>query len=291
MGPTVKENGVLKLVHPGGLVEIHTTPITAAEVMKMNPRHCVARPDVFKYPWIVVRPESVLRPGTLFYVVPHHTMRKLMLKAQEKELQQARQLIAQHSTENKSFNKGNREKSIFKHNGGNKQSRVACFDQSATDYASVDLSHFNSTPPSHSTDQSFGSQASGLSAFSEVMNSSEEAATGKKERNYQQAVTPNIVQRRDEGHGRRRAEMDPQKLQLTLERLVSVQRPTGNCTTLPMTENSNRMMSGLKSCLKTRETTNMSTTNLRVRFMLPGDEEKIMRTRSWLLEISPEAAP
>ena len=78
MGIPTGEKGVLKLVYPGGYVEIHTEPITAAEVMRKNPRHCVARPDVFKFPYIVVRPESVLFPGRVFYVVPNRTIYRLL---------------------------------------------------------------------------------------------------------------------------------------------------------------------------------------------------------------------
>ncbi|KAJ0013392.1 hypothetical protein Pint_21404 [Pistacia integerrima] len=77
-GSVSRENGVLKLVYPGGFVELHEKPITAAEVMKRNPRHCVTRPDVFKFPWVVVKPESVLKPGRVFYVVPNHTLRRLI---------------------------------------------------------------------------------------------------------------------------------------------------------------------------------------------------------------------
>lgn len=69
-------------MHPGRYVEIHTEPITAAEVMKRNPRHCITRPDVFKCPWVLVRPESVLVPGKVFFIVPNHTIYKL-LKAHE----------------------------------------------------------------------------------------------------------------------------------------------------------------------------------------------------------------
>lgn len=72
-GAATKE-GVIKLVYPRGHVEIHREPITAGEVMKRNPRHCVARPDIFKFPWIVIRPESVLQPGRVFFVVPRHTI-------------------------------------------------------------------------------------------------------------------------------------------------------------------------------------------------------------------------
>ncbi|KAL9677574.1 hypothetical protein QQ045_005807 [Rhodiola kirilowii] len=51
---TKKQKGVLKLVHPGRHVEIHKQPITAAEVIKKNPRHSITRPEVFKFPWLVV---------------------------------------------------------------------------------------------------------------------------------------------------------------------------------------------------------------------------------------------
>ncbi|KAF8015451.1 hypothetical protein BT93_H1075 [Corymbia citriodora subsp. variegata] len=78
MDAITRKKPVLKLVHPGGLAERHKKPITAAEVMKKNPRHFVTRPDVFKFPWIVVRPESVLQPGDVFYIVPFHTVRGLL---------------------------------------------------------------------------------------------------------------------------------------------------------------------------------------------------------------------
>ncbi|KAK9140840.1 hypothetical protein Scep_010521 [Stephania cephalantha] len=78
MGIIKRENGVLKLVHPGGYVEVLTEPVSAAEILRKNPRHCITRPDVFKFPWIVVRPESVLQPGRVFYVVPNHTLYSLL---------------------------------------------------------------------------------------------------------------------------------------------------------------------------------------------------------------------
>ncbi|GLT28191.1 hypothetical protein SLA2020_031410 [Shorea laevis] len=78
MGVAVREEGLLKLVHPDRFVEIHMQPITAAEVMMKNPRHCIARPDVFENPWIVVRLESVLHLGRVFFIVPNHTLHKLL---------------------------------------------------------------------------------------------------------------------------------------------------------------------------------------------------------------------
>ena len=74
---TKEEHGVLKLVHPGGFVEVHKNPITAAAVMEKNPRHCITWPDVFRYPWIVVRAEAVLKPGRVFFIVPFRTIHRL----------------------------------------------------------------------------------------------------------------------------------------------------------------------------------------------------------------------
>lgn len=73
-----QKRALLKLVHPGRITETYDNPITAAEIMNKYPRHCVTRPDVFKYPWVVVQSESVLQPGDVFYVVPCHTIRWLL---------------------------------------------------------------------------------------------------------------------------------------------------------------------------------------------------------------------
>jgi len=75
---TRSEEGVLKLVHPGRYVEIHRSPVVASKIMEENPRHFVTRPDVFRFPWIVVRPESMLMPGKVFYIVPCHTLYRLV---------------------------------------------------------------------------------------------------------------------------------------------------------------------------------------------------------------------
>lgn len=78
MGLVKSEEGVLKLVYRGGVVECHRVPILAGDVLDKHPRHCIARPDVFTNPWIVVRPESILRPGDVFYVVSFRTLRSLL---------------------------------------------------------------------------------------------------------------------------------------------------------------------------------------------------------------------
>lgn len=72
---------MLKLVHPGGFVEVHYAPMAAALVMAKNPRHCVTRPDVFKFPWIVVRPESLLKPGKVYFIVPFRTIHQLLVRS------------------------------------------------------------------------------------------------------------------------------------------------------------------------------------------------------------------
>ncbi|KAA8543480.1 hypothetical protein F0562_021025 [Nyssa sinensis] len=88
---STKERAVLKLVHPGRYVEIHTEPITAEEVLRKNPRHCIARPDVFKFPWIVVRQESVLLPGNVFYIVPNRTIYHLLKARGQREQSSSQQ--------------------------------------------------------------------------------------------------------------------------------------------------------------------------------------------------------
>lgn len=78
MGVTTKEKGVLKLVHPGRHVEYHRKAITAEEIMSKNPRHSITRTDFFKNSDILVRPESVMVPGQVFYIVPNKTIHKLL---------------------------------------------------------------------------------------------------------------------------------------------------------------------------------------------------------------------
>ncbi|PWA82205.1 hypothetical protein CTI12_AA180260 [Artemisia annua] len=73
-----KDNAVIKLVRPGGIVELYKHPIKAAQVMERYPRHFVTPPDVFRFPNIVVKPESVLKPGEVFYIVPYHTIYRLL---------------------------------------------------------------------------------------------------------------------------------------------------------------------------------------------------------------------
>ncbi|MED6156215.1 hypothetical protein PIB30_012492 [Stylosanthes scabra] len=75
-----RESHLLKLVHPGGLVEFHTKPVFASDVMNRNPRHFVTRPDIFRFPWIVVSPHSILTPGNVFFIVPCRTIRNLLKK-------------------------------------------------------------------------------------------------------------------------------------------------------------------------------------------------------------------
>ncbi|KAK9071577.1 hypothetical protein SSX86_008005 [Deinandra increscens subsp. villosa] len=78
MGKVSKESGVLKLVRAGGIVQVYKHPIIAAQIMERYPRHCVTRPDFFRNPCIVVKPESVLRPGKVFFIVPYHTVYRLV---------------------------------------------------------------------------------------------------------------------------------------------------------------------------------------------------------------------
>ncbi|KAG2612423.1 hypothetical protein PVAP13_4KG281225 [Panicum virgatum] len=68
----------VKLVFPGGHVELLDRPTQAAEVMARHPRFCVARPDVFREPaGAVAAPDAVLQLGDKYYVVPCSTVRRL----------------------------------------------------------------------------------------------------------------------------------------------------------------------------------------------------------------------
>ncbi|GJN38676.1 hypothetical protein PR202_gb27741 [Eleusine coracana subsp. coracana] len=69
----------VKLVFPGGQVELLDRPTLAAEVMARHPRFCVARPDVFREPaGAVTAPDTVLQLGHKYYVVPSSTVRRLL---------------------------------------------------------------------------------------------------------------------------------------------------------------------------------------------------------------------
>ncbi|KAH7650578.1 hypothetical protein IHE45_17G025900 [Dioscorea alata] len=70
-------NVVVKIIYPGRHIELHDKPIIAAEIMKKNPRCVVTHPDIFRHPWSVVSPETVLMQGKKFFVVPITTIRKL----------------------------------------------------------------------------------------------------------------------------------------------------------------------------------------------------------------------
>ncbi|GMI91902.1 hypothetical protein HRI_002859500 [Hibiscus trionum] len=71
------KNMFVKIVHPGGHVELHDRPILAAEIIHRNPKCVVAHPHVFQQPWAIVAPETELTLGRKFYVVPISTIRKL----------------------------------------------------------------------------------------------------------------------------------------------------------------------------------------------------------------------
>lgn len=72
-----RKNMFVKIVHPGGHVELHDRPILASEIIYRNPRCVVAHPHVFQQPWAIVKPETELMLGQKFYVVPVTTIRKL----------------------------------------------------------------------------------------------------------------------------------------------------------------------------------------------------------------------
>ncbi|KAI5660436.1 hypothetical protein M9H77_29229 [Catharanthus roseus] len=95
----------VKIVHPGGHVELYDRPISAADIIHRNPKCCVAYPNVFKQPWAIVPPETNLMPGLKFYVVPLSTIRKLQRLAKKKY----NPLLFQESIKNSQNNSGREE--------------------------------------------------------------------------------------------------------------------------------------------------------------------------------------
>eukprot|EP01018_Ginkgo_biloba_P023352 Gb_22402 [translate_table: standard] len=72
---------MVRIVHPGGAVEIFSIAITAKQIMDRYPKFCVTTPDVFERPWeAVVGQETILMPGDKFFLVPLSTVRKLQRK-------------------------------------------------------------------------------------------------------------------------------------------------------------------------------------------------------------------
>ncbi|KAL6005918.1 hypothetical protein ACLOJK_039963 [Asimina triloba] len=71
------KNMLVKIVLPGGLIELHDRPILVAEIMLKYPRCCVTHPHVFRQPWAVLAPDTALTLGQKFYVLPISTLRKL----------------------------------------------------------------------------------------------------------------------------------------------------------------------------------------------------------------------
>ncbi|PWA98505.1 hypothetical protein CTI12_AA017760 [Artemisia annua] len=76
----------VKIVHPGGHAELHDRPVLAAEIIRRNPKCCVAHPNVFKQPWAIVQPDTMLIPGQKVYVVPISTIRKLQKMSIKKSI-------------------------------------------------------------------------------------------------------------------------------------------------------------------------------------------------------------
>ncbi|PIN00077.1 hypothetical protein CDL12_27418 [Handroanthus impetiginosus] len=70
----------VKIVYPGGRVELHDQPILAAELLNRNPKCCVAHPTIFRQPYAVVSPTTTLVLGQKYYIVPISIIKKLLLK-------------------------------------------------------------------------------------------------------------------------------------------------------------------------------------------------------------------
>ncbi|XP_019167458.1 PREDICTED: uncharacterized protein LOC109163166 [Ipomoea nil] len=99
------KSAVVKIVHPGGHVELHDAPVLVAEIMNRNPKCCVARPNVFQQPWAaILAPDTTLMPGHKFYVVPKGTVRKLQSLALKRFPSMAREIQKpQHDEEEEDY--------------------------------------------------------------------------------------------------------------------------------------------------------------------------------------------
>ncbi|GAA0173998.1 hypothetical protein LIER_27483 [Lithospermum erythrorhizon] len=103
------KSSFVRIVHPGGHVELHDRPILAGEIMLRNPRCCVAYPHVFKQPTAIVPAETTLMPGQKFYVVPVTTIKKLRRKMRQYSPSMSRDFVTshqQHSSDNVNINSG-----------------------------------------------------------------------------------------------------------------------------------------------------------------------------------------
>ncbi|CAK7349151.1 unnamed protein product [Dovyalis caffra] len=77
-------SSALKIIHAGGRIECYYMAIPAARILEKYPSHALAKPEVFRRPWdSVVRPEKILTPGQKFFLVPHHTVKKLRRKSRK----------------------------------------------------------------------------------------------------------------------------------------------------------------------------------------------------------------
>lgn len=88
MGIVASGADVLTLVHPGRRIELFQQPVSAGELMRKYPRHCIARPDVFEFPWIAVHPEAILPCGCVFFLVPYYTIHSLLKSRRQQQQQQ-----------------------------------------------------------------------------------------------------------------------------------------------------------------------------------------------------------
>lgn len=99
------KNLFVKVVHPGGRIELYNRPVEAAELLQRHPKCCVAHPTVFQQPYNIVSPTTTLVLGQKYYVVPVETIRKLQLKLKHTALEKRRdnvQLSNDHHHKQKS---------------------------------------------------------------------------------------------------------------------------------------------------------------------------------------------
>lgn len=297
-----REEGFLKLVYPKGRVELHKHPITAAEVLKRNPRFCVTRPDVFKYPWIVVRPESVLSLNRVFFVVPLHTIHRLLKEHGVSPLKQS-YLLQQQQPPNENALVLNSVESRQSTLPGRKTCRSEEYldgSLSETEYSEIHLSKNRTYIVDH--------QCKPLiepTGFHRLVRRQNEAASQKNvnhepkedgDKRYESRMrTPND-QCNDHKIHKKQVGKEPQKKQYPMEHWPKnlatkkhhqelLQRHDSGCGSFRRNKGAleakcAEQASKLKPCLKKNSSNGPRSRGLNVTFDIPGDDDK-----KWKLKV------
>ncbi|XP_022948492.1 uncharacterized protein LOC111452155 isoform X1 [Cucurbita moschata] len=65
---------LVRIVHPGGHIELHDGPIRAAEIMLRNPEFSLTHSQSANHPWAIVSPDTTLMLGCKYYLLPENSV-------------------------------------------------------------------------------------------------------------------------------------------------------------------------------------------------------------------------